>query len=35
MNYELFKTPEKKYRMKTSVHGWPKQEGFNSEKQNV
>lgn len=26
MNYESFKTPEKKYRMKTIVHGWPKQE---------
>ena len=26
MNHELFKTPEKKYRMKTIVHGWPKQE---------
>lgn len=26
MNHESFKTPEKKYRMKTIVHGWPKQE---------
>lgn len=26
MKHESFKTPEKKYRMKTIVHGWPKQE---------
>lgn len=26
MNRESFKIPEKKYRMKTIVHGWPKQE---------
>lgn len=26
MNQEAFKKPEKKYRMKTIIHGWPKQE---------